>query len=87
MFLHGWRFFPRTRLGVAFVLSREDAYFLPSFLCDAEDESVMAALQLELETEGKVMSDWHGARHLGASVGVLDVGRQGLAEVGPNPRD
>ncbi|CAK9050375.1 Omega-amidase NIT2 (Nitrilase homolog 2) [Durusdinium trenchii] len=43
----------------------EDAYFLPSFLCDAEDESVMAALQLELETEGKVMSDWHGARHLG----------------------
>eukprot|EP00913_Durusdinium_trenchii_P010447 g9794.t1 len=45
--------------------SRGDAYFLPSFLCDAEDESVMAALQLELETEGKVMSDWHGARHLG----------------------
>lgn len=48
----------------------EDAFFLPSFLCDAEDQGVMARLREELELEGKDLIDWHGARHLGRRKGL-----------------
>mmetsp|Transcript_41390 Transcript_41390/g.96175 ORF Transcript_41390/g.96175 Transcript_41390/m.96175 type:complete len:320 (-) Transcript_41390:110-1069(-) len=47
------------------VIHGEDAFFLSGFLCDKGDMSVMRQLKSELETEGKEMSDWHGARHLG----------------------
>ena len=46
-------------------LLSQDAFFLPGFLCDQEDQSVMERLCDELALEGKDLIDWHGARHLG----------------------
>jgi len=42
----------------------EDAYFLPGFLCNTGDVSILQRLREELAEEGKEFSDWHGARHL-----------------------
>ncbi|CAJ1361710.1 unnamed protein product [Effrenium voratum] len=56
---------PPRQTGQGAQFSAEDAFVLPGFLCDQEDGSLLAALQAELQREGKALSDWHGSRHLG----------------------
>lgn len=46
------------------VVRPEDAYFLPSFMCNFEDLSLMEKLRGELPT-GRDFTEWHGSRHMG----------------------
>lgn len=41
----------------------EDAFVLPSYICDYDDLSLMERLRNEVP-QGRQFSDWHGARHL-----------------------